>query len=589
MSTGKWKLAGSSLLLAALLLAMLHVQAVSQDITRVSVTFHAGEGQGSPPRAISCTAGDSVTAPEAQLEAGSRRFTGWAGWSGASDPQYCPGDAIPLKEDTILYAVYTDRDYTVVYQVGEERFYETVLPGEPLSKAPSLTGTGYDQWLSEGGQTVVPGELRVWRSQTLTAHSTSYSSLKPGKVTLKDDSRHDKYMDSDNSGLFHPEAPLTRGELACLLSDLIAQTPRKEASFPDVPKSAWYAQGVATVAGLGVMSGYSDGLFWPDQPVTRAECAAVLAGLLPAENRQAREITYLDVPETFWAYDAVSAVSAAGLFGGDQEGRFNPNSSLLRAQAAVVFNKLLDRQVDKATLTVAGVPRIFPDVPSTHWAYAQIMEATVSHDSRTEPGGHEVWTSAAQERTALSDGFYRINGRLYCVQNGRFLHDTTQGVFTFDHEGRYTTGIDELDRRLNSIVEAQTNDSMTRDQKLRALYNYIRDSYTYLKRPNVTKDQTGWQGEYALFFLENGKGNCFCFAAAYSFLCRELGLPAGTVVGGQGPNGNPHGWVEMELDGVNYMFDPELEWYFVHRQGTRKYDLFKMQPSQAPAALRYVW
>ena len=162
-----------------------------------------------------------------------------------------------------------------------------------------------------------------------------------------------------------------------------------------------------------------------------------------------------------------------------------------------------------------------------------------------------------------------------------FLHNTTVDGFTYDAQGRYTTGSAALDQQLNAIVEAYTNDSMTRDQKLRALYNYVRDNFTYLRRDLVSKGQTGWEAAYAEEFLKLGRGNCYSFSATFCLLSRELGLPAYTVVGGLGSSNSPHGWVEMELDGTVYMFDPQLEWRYLHDYGRTGYNLFKMLPSQA--------
>ena len=122
---------------------------------------------------------------------------------------------------------------------------------------------------------------------------------------------------------------------------------------------------------------------------------------------------------------------------------------------------------------------------------------------------------------------------------------------------------------------------MARDEKLRALYNYVRDNFTYLKRPLVDKDQTGWEPEYASAFLSMGKGNCFSFSALFCLLAREVGQPAYPVVGKLGKNASPHGWVEMALDGAVYMFDPQLEWRYLHDYGKSGYDLFKVLPQDA--------
>ena len=217
---------------------------------------------------------------------------------------------------------------------------------------------------------------------------------------------------------------------------------------------------------------------------------------------------------------------------------------------------------------------------TSHWAYAQIMEATISHTFEVNQGA-EKWMDVTAERSVLSDGFHRINGRLYRIQNGMFLHSTTVDGFTYDARGRYTTGSTTLDTQLNNIVESYTNSSMTRDQKLRALYNYVRDNFSYLRRDLVSKGETGWEAAYAEEFLRLGRGNCYSFSATFCLLARELGLPAYTVVGGLGASASPHGWVEIELDGTVYMFDPQLEWRYLHDYGRTGYDLFKVLPSQA--------
>ena len=246
----------------------------------------------------------------------------------------------------------------------------------------------------------------------------------------------------------------------------------------------------------------------------------------------------------------------------------------------MVFNNLLHREPDTSAIASNPNVRLFPDVPTDYWAYGEIMEATISH-AYSSSAGRETWTQVTAERTALSDGYYRINGRLYRVQNGMFLRNTTVDGFTYDAQGRYTTGSAALDTKLNNIVESRTNSSMTRDQKLRALYNYVRDNFTYLKRPLVSKGQTGWEASYAEEFLNLGRGNCYSFSATFCLLARELGLPAYTVVGGLGASNSPHGWVEINLDGTTYMFDPQLEWRYLHDYGRTGYNLFKMLPSKA--------
>lgn len=520
----------AGLIAAVLLFCTLPVWAASwgTQTGQITVEFDANGGRGQLPAPLSGTQGAQLTLPDTRLgspqDTQGLHFAGWSVRPGAEQPDYQPGDTISLTRDSTLYAVFSREPST-------------------FSKRP--------------------------------VESPASPSGNPA-FTLRTEV-HQKYMDGGADGLFHPAQSLTRAELAQMLYQIVVDRPAAGAAFSDVAPEAWYAPAVGAIAGLDILRGYPDGSFRPDQPVTRAEAAAALAQLTSAPGNA----SFADVPAGHPYYAAISAAGACGLFSGDADGNFNPDAPLLRSEAAVVFNKLTGRSPDLDALRANPNIRFFPDVPTTHWAYAQIMEAAVSHDHIQGKNGTESWRNIQSEPTVLTDGFHRINGWLYCVSGGYFLRSTSSGYFTFDGEGRYTTGDSALDQQLNALVDSLTNDSMDRDAKLRALFNYVRDHFTYLKRPLIEKGQTGWEPEYASAFLRMGKGNCFSFSALYCLLAREVGQPAYTVVGGLGKNANPHGWVEIELDGVTYMFDTQLEWRYLHDYGRKGYDLFKFRPEKA--------
>ena len=407
--------------------------------------------------------------------------------------------------------------------------------------------------------------LAVLLSVLLAASLTAPAAAAPARdapvmLIPQDTGTHAKYMDG-SSGWFRPEQDVTRAELAQMLSAVTADAPSSAPAFYDVPWDAWYAPAVQKAAGLGLMSG-TDGAFRPNDSATRAECAAALALLLPYDAWSGAQ-TFPDVPTGHWAYLSIARTAAYGLFRGDGTGLFHPDDGLKRCEAAAVFNRLLGRTPDASYLSHHTGLSSFPDVPAAHWAYADIMEAAVTHQCSNWLG-REIWISAdapAPAQPALPE------------------------EPALPANGCYTTGNAELDEKLNAIVEELTDDSMTRDQKLRVLFNYVRDNFKYLKRPLISKGQTGWEPEYALFFLNNGKGNCYSFSATYCLLCRELGLPAYTVVGSA--LNSPHGWVEIVLDGSVYMFDTQLEWRYLHDWGKSGYDFFKMSPDRTP--VQYTW
>ena len=396
--------------------------------------------------------------------------------------------------------------------------------------------------------------------------------------------QHQPFMNGLTDGTFEPDRALTRAQLAQLIYAALLDPPAEPtATAPDVPANAWFAKAVSAMLDLGIMEVDADGNFCPDIFATRAICAHAISSLVPDAET---EVTFADIPENHWARTAISNVAAAGLFEGDENGNFNPGQYLTRAQAAALFCRLMDRRPDHTDISGRDDLTFFLDLSSGHWAYDYIMEAVTPHD-RYDVDGEEHWINAAPKPSTAPDGFYRIGGWLYCLKDGTFLRSTTDGYFTFDAQGRYTTGDDALDQKLNAIVEQYTTSAMTRDQKLRALFDYEVSNYTYLSRPHLAKGSEGWQTNYAKEFLNRGKGNCYSFASTYCFLCRELGLPAYTYIGDAGfTTVSDHCWVEIPLDGTTFIFDPQLARRYVY-EGGNNWNFFKFTLDVAP--MRYVY
>ena len=102
-------------------------------------------------------------------------------------------------------------------------------------------------------------------------------------------------------------------------------------------------------------------------------------------------------------------------------------------------------------------------------------------------------------------------------------------------------------------------EGMTREDLLYAAYRYVRDSFTYLTRHYYKIGDVGWQLEEALTMYSTGRGNCYCYAAAFWAAARQLGYDAKIVSGTYGAERAPHGWVEIWQDGARYTYDVEIE------------------------------
>lgn len=135
-------------------------------------------------------------------------------------------------------------------------------------------------------------------------------------------------------------------------------------------------------------------------------------------------------------------------------------------------------------------------------------------------------------------------------------------------DGRYHTGDEELDELLYAVVEEHTDESMTDEEKLHAMYRYVATSFGYLRRNYYDPGDHSWLNQEAKTMLTERCGNCYNFAATFCLLARCVGFDAkeysGTIYGHAEPGetrppDRPHGWVEIAFDGVNYIFDPDMQ------------------------------
>lgn len=167
-----------------------------------------------------------------------------------------------------------------------------------------------------------------------------------------------QYMYGGQDYHFQPDAPVTRGQLVTFLWRASGETPAAlESPFSDVDPAQYYAAPVAWASEQGIVRGYADGSFRPDQPVHRQELALIFhryllhcdVVLLKADIGGYRDAQ--DIPD--WAAQAVGELSATGLLRGDAQGNFAPGAVASRAQAA----QLLLRCVDYITLDRLPMPQ----------------------------------------------------------------------------------------------------------------------------------------------------------------------------------------------------------------------------------------
>ena len=413
-------------------------------------------------------------------------------------------------------------------------------------------------------------------SLPITACAAENSAPQPALNTAE----HMQYMNGYTDGTFRPDASITRAEASKLLASLLVNKIENEDHlFTDVDVSAWYADAVRQMTGFGLVNGYTDGTFKPNAKITRAEFVAILSRL--PHDAIGTDKSFNDVPKTNWAYDAVQTALAQGWISAGTN--FRPNAPITRAETVTILNRVLGRQADKQTIYTSDGIRVMPDVPDTHWAYWDMLEATTDHKFSKE-NGTEEWTSFDQETTDLTPGWHNIGGKLFYVnEDKQFAHDTFIGSLELDHNGYYITGSTELDALLASAVKSVVNDSMTQQQKLRAVYDYAKNTFGYLGIGAADTSKSDWALTSATDMLKNHKGNCYSWAAAFTYLARQVGFDAQAIPGtGVSPKGSEsvHAWTEITIDGTAYTFDPQIESVYAKRYN-ENYDLFMKKYGEA--------
>ena len=203
---------------------------------------------------------------------------------------------------------------------------------------------------------------------------------------------HFAFLVGYTGGTFGPERNMTRAEVttmfARLLTEQIEADKTYSSTFNDVAKNCWAANYIGYMQQFGIITGYSDGSFRPDAPVTRAEFAAIASRF---EKLTEGSKSFTDVPDTYWAARYINFAATRGWVTGYSDGTFKPENPITRAEVAAVTCRLLERSADQNYIrSHFNELRTFSDMTESHWAYWYAMEAANGHDY-TKSGGSENW------------------------------------------------------------------------------------------------------------------------------------------------------------------------------------------------------
>ena len=334
------------------------------EINQYTITFDTAGGSVVTP--ITQNYGTAITAPAAPTKTG-YTFTGWDRAIPATMP----------AENLTITAQWTVNQYTIAYDLaggtaeGNPDTY-TIETGAFTLKNPTKSGYTFTGWsgtdLSGSDNLTVTIPAGSTGDRRYTAHwdlnpAIIAATLNPTpNVDFLDVSRVDWFyydvryvcenglMNGTSRNRFSPYGTATRGMLVTILYRM-ENEPRcfGSAAFSDVKPGAYYEKAVVWASQNNIVSGYTDGTFRPDAPVTREQLASILYRytLYRGQDVSAGETTsltgYGDAQTVSnYALPAMRWACGTGILQG-ANGKLNPSGLATRAQLAAMLHRYLTK------------------------------------------------------------------------------------------------------------------------------------------------------------------------------------------------------------------------------------------------------
>ena len=225
--------------------------------------------------------------------------------------------------------------------------------------------------------------------------SSSGGTVKVGPQLNRDD--HVAYIMGYPDGRVRPEGEITRAEACTIFFRLLTDSSRdyyfsKTNDYTDVNAGDWFNNAISTLSNAGIVTGYNDGTFRPNQPITRGEMAKIIANFANL-NKGTKSFTDLS---GHWSKTYVELAAGNGWIAGYPDGSFRPDQKITRAETVTMINRVLERVPAKELrLLSRSIMLTFPDNNPGDWYYIAIQEASNSHEyqrSVYETTGDEMWT-----------------------------------------------------------------------------------------------------------------------------------------------------------------------------------------------------
>ncbi|HEY8345548.1 MAG TPA: S-layer homology domain-containing protein [Bacillota bacterium] len=304
-------------------------------------------------------------------------------------------------------------------------------------------------------------------------------------------------------GTFRPDQSITRAELAKILAVAYELTGSETNGFTDI-EDHWAKEYITALAANKIISGYPDGTFQPERPVTRAEMVTMLTRLLKVgleEEEYTQEFTptFSDVPKDFWAFRQIELGARLGFLPGYYQSEFQPSRLASRADTAWMVSTMRNLKILRGEVlensTESGLLTVLPEKGDVEIALLQPETIVLRNDITTSPE-HIIKKDKVTivfnqtEEPAIIKAYGDVNSndllsKISSMIKGRLTPDQVASILAGDWDSVKETLQGEL---YNEMIEAgltteeaesilvqdwQHLDTLGRDRLSEALSNYL--------------------------------------------------------------------------------------------------------------------
>ncbi len=268
------------------------------------------------------------------------------------------------------------------------------------------------------------------------------------KIPYQYNGANKAYILGFDDGTFRPNENMTRAQACTIFARLLLGTNEIPAGyttrFTDVKTGSWYYNAVAYLDENEFFNQIDGTTYKPEEPITRAEFVdlANKASSLVGNNK----VSFTDVPADHFYYEAIMAAAQSGLVNGYEDETFRPDNTITRAEVVTVVNRLLNLTVSDKYVDESKQANTFKDI-SKHWAKNSILMASndnvhgAYYYDATLDGVTETGSSITIANDYISISISKNNGKItkvINVQTGKDITgttDTPQFVYLTDESG----------------------------------------------------------------------------------------------------------------------------------------------------------